>query len=126
MADRFRWDGREFDVVERPTWAEAAWIERQSGMKFSELTESETNAAGALISLRRAGVAMTWAEFMEKTSPADFEAVDGDDVDEADGKGRPVPTTPGGEAGRKRRGGRTASTAAAAAAADAPRPPSRT
>lgn len=87
---QFKYTGRSFDLVERPTFAEFAWIERQSGVPTEDMTSSEKGAAMALLSLRRAGVMLTWSDIVE-LSPVDFEYL-------TDGASDPIPTGDG-EAG---------------------------
>jgi hypothetical protein len=64
-----------FDVVERPTFAEFSWIERQSGVPSEAMTSSEKGASIALLTLRRHGVMLTWNDIVQM-SPVDFDYID--------------------------------------------------
>jgi hypothetical protein len=78
----FTHDGKRFEILDRPTFGEIAWIEKASGMGFEEMGGMTKMAALVVLSMRRAQVPMTWAQVQE-LSPADFQTDDGDD-DEAD------------------------------------------
>jgi hypothetical protein len=85
----FTHDGNRYEILERPTFGEIAWIEKQSGMGFEEMGGMTKMAALVVLSMRRSQVPMTWAQVQE-LSPADFQTADEDeDAAEAD------PTTAG-------------------------------
>ena len=84
---QFKYDNQVFNVVERPTFAEFSWVERQSGVPSETMTSSEKGAAMALLTLRRAGVMLTWKDIMN-LSPVDFEYLENEAAD-------PDPTEPG-------------------------------
>lgn len=69
-----RYEGREFLLVERPLFAEFAWVERQAGLNAEDMTGTERQAALFLISLRREQIMLTWAD-IQQMSPRDFEEV---------------------------------------------------
>ena len=71
---RFRWNGNEYKVAEHVLVPEMSIVERAAGMDWDSLTGSERGQALALISLRRARVAMTWEEIL-RVPPGDFELV---------------------------------------------------
>lgn len=100
---QFRWNDRTFTLLERPLFAEAAWVERQAGVDIDDMTGSERIRALYLLSIRRADppVMLRW-EDTDEWSPADFDVIPDPP---------PVPTAPGGEAG--------------AATQDRPAPPSK-
>lgn len=75
MAKHFTYDGGSYEMTERPTFGEFAWLERQAGIPLEDMTTMERTAAIALLSLRRAGVVLTWRDFQE-LSPVDFEYVE--------------------------------------------------
>lgn len=98
---RFKFDGNEYDLVERPLFAEGAWVEDQAKRGLDDMYGSTRMAALVLISLRRAGVMLTWPEMMQlemtsievipgeapaepdpQTPGADGEAAGGDSVTE--------------------------------------------
>jgi len=78
---RFTFDGGEFDVVERPTFEEISVVERQAGLGAGDFTDSERMMSGYLVSLRRAGVFLTWKD-MKALTPADFEEIEEPDPTE--------------------------------------------
>jgi hypothetical protein len=61
---RFRYEGKEYDLVEAPLFAEFSWIEKQSGCALSALGETLQLAGIVLISLKRAGVHVSWEDMM--------------------------------------------------------------
>jgi hypothetical protein len=71
MASHFTHDGNRYEIVERPTFGECEWVERQSGQGFEEMGGMTKMAALVLLSVRRKGVPMTWAQVRE-LSPADL------------------------------------------------------
>ena len=85
---RFKWDNREFEQVESPLFAEIFWVEKQTKTDWDDMTSSERKLGVLLLSLRRGGVMLQWADTAEWTV-GDFEAVEEEEV----------PTTPGDEAG---------------------------
>lgn len=95
---RFRYGGAEYDLLTRPLFAEIAWIEDEVGMDFSDLRASRRTAATVLLSLRRAGVMLTWSDIMD-ASPDDLEWVEKSQPAEPDVDGDVDPQAAGGEAG---------------------------
>lgn len=95
---KFRWSSdeqrREFELVEKPLVPELAMIERAAGCAITDLTPVEQLTASTLISLRRAGVALTWEDILA-IPPVDFEVIE----DQADEQGEVDPQAPGIEAG---------------------------
>lgn len=87
---KFKWDDREFEQIEAPLFAEIVWVEKQTKQDFDDLTSTERKMAVLIISLRRAGVMLQWADTAAWTVN-DFESLD----DDEDGD----PTTTGAEAG---------------------------
>lgn len=84
MASHFTHDGNRYEIVERPTFGEIAWIEKASGMGFEEMGGMTKMAALVVLSMRRSQVPMTWAQVQE-LSPADFQT-----DDEAEGEADPT------------------------------------
>jgi hypothetical protein len=84
-----KWDGREFPLVEKPTFGEVAWVEKNAGRGWSDMGEALSSMACMLLTLRRGQVMLTW-EDMLALSPADFDVDDEADAD---------PTATGEEAG---------------------------
>lgn len=70
-----RFEEHEFELIDRPLFAEFAWVERQAGVSAQEMTGTERQAALFLISLRRTGVMLTWEDIQNTMSPADFEEI---------------------------------------------------
>jgi hypothetical protein len=85
-----KWDGREFDLAQRPTVKDAIWIEATVGKPLSKMGEAETFAITILLTLRKQGVALTWDDVIGMDMDA-FDIID--DEEESD------PTAPGVEAG---------------------------
>jgi hypothetical protein len=83
------WDGREFPFIDRPSFEEVSIIERQAKRGWSDLGDTLATAALMLITLRRAGIILSW-DAMLALSPADFSLSDDDESD---------PTSPGEETG---------------------------
>ena len=92
---KFRFDGAEYDLIERPLFAEFSWVERQAGYGADDLTSTEKQAALYLISLRRAAVHLTWAD-VQQMSPAEFVPFDDPEVPAVEAVDPPAA---GGEAG---------------------------
>lgn len=93
---RVRYDGREFDLVERPLFAELAWVEDQSGVSFEDMGGIRRTVALTVLSMRRAGVMVTWSDIFDHASPNDLEIVQ----DQPDLAGEAADPTPAGaEAG---------------------------
>lgn len=67
----FTFKDQEYELVERPTFGECAWVERQAKTGFDEMFSMTKMAAITLISLRRGGTMLSW-EDMENLSPADI------------------------------------------------------
>ena len=86
---KFKWDNREFEQIEAPLFAEIVWVEKQTKQDFDDLTGTERKMAILIISLRRAGVMLQWAD-TASWSITDFEPLDDEDED---------PTPTGAEAG---------------------------
>jgi hypothetical protein len=92
---KIRFDGVEHELAKRPLWGELDMIEHQSKRAFESMSSTLQTAASVLLTLRRAGVALTWDDVMAM-SPDDFEWVDDpadDDPAEVD------PPAAGAEAG---------------------------
>lgn len=68
---RFKYDGREFDAIDDPTFAQVEWVERQARTNWPDLTASQRTRAVFLLSLRDAGVMLTWAD-MAEAKPSEF------------------------------------------------------
>jgi hypothetical protein len=75
LAKHFTYQGATYELIERPTFGEFAWLERQAGVPLEDMTSMERTAAIALLSLRRCQVILTWQDFQE-LSPVDFDYVD--------------------------------------------------
>lgn len=97
---KVRYDDHEFDLIERPLFAEFAWVERQAGISAEDMTGTERQAALFLISMRRVGVMLTW-EDIQQMSPRDFAEVKPEpEAAAADTVTEPAdPQTAGAEAG---------------------------
>ena len=67
-----KYDGREIPFVRSGTFQETADIEVESGIPLEKMTSSHKGAVAVLISLRRAGIVMSWADVMQ---------MDGDEYD---------------------------------------------
>lgn len=65
---KLRYDGREFDLVRGGTFEEASNIEVESGIPASDMTNAQKVAQSFLITLRRNGIALTWADIMAMDS----------------------------------------------------------
>ena len=85
-----KWDGREFALVDKPSFAEVAWVEKQAKCGWSDMGEALATMACMLLTLRRGQVMLTWEDALQ-LSPADIDIID--DSEGAD------PTTTGAEAG---------------------------
>jgi hypothetical protein len=92
---QFTYQDRAFDTVDRPTFAEFAWIERQAKVALEDMTGTERTAAVALVALRRSGVMLTWADIMA-LSPADFDFPDEVEPSESDPTSPPESVEPEG------------------------------
>jgi hypothetical protein len=68
---RFTFDGNTYEMLARPLYPEVAWVERQAGIGIEDMVSVEQTRSLMLLSLRRAGVLLTWEDF-EQLSPADF------------------------------------------------------
>lgn len=70
----FLYDGVAVPMIEEPMFAETSWVEKNSGVPLSQMTESDATAMNWLISLRRKGFMLTWADVQEM-SPASFKKI---------------------------------------------------
>lgn len=68
----FTYNGKPYEIVQRPTFGEIEWVEKQAKQGFDEMGGLTKMAALVLLSVRRAGVPMTWQEVRE-LSPADIQ-----------------------------------------------------
>ncbi len=68
---KFAYDGREFEAVDDPTFEQVEWVEKQARTNWPDLTASQRTRAVFLLSLREAGVMLTWAD-MAQHKPSDF------------------------------------------------------
>jgi hypothetical protein len=68
-------DGREFDMAQKVSLAETAWIERQSGHRMTEWQDSETLCAAIVATLRRNGVMVGWKDVFEDAAGT-YEVID--------------------------------------------------
>ncbi len=68
-------EGRTFDLITNPTFAEIAWVEKQSRQDWDDMSSVLRGLAGLLLSMRRAGVMLSWADG-EAMSPAEFDVRD--------------------------------------------------
>ncbi len=57
-------DGREFPLVDRDDMlvTEAKWVEKQSGVSFTDLMFTDLMLARTLVTLRRNGIMLTWSD----------------------------------------------------------------
>ena len=93
--------GQTFDLVERPLFGELIWAEKESGISWSDMGAMGKQAVVVLLSLRRAGVMLTWQD-IANLSPADFDsepaavvaAVDGVPAPAVEAAPAVVPPTP--------------------------------
>lgn len=83
---RFRYEGTVYDLVTEPLVPEIAMAERAAKMGANEFTFMERAQMQVWISLRRAGVMLTWAEILA-IPPGRFEEID-------DESGESDPTSP--------------------------------
>jgi len=68
----FIFEGKRYPLVERPTFGELEWVERQAKANFSDMSGMAKNRGYVLVTLRRAGLMLTWADAAD-LSPADIE-----------------------------------------------------
>lgn len=80
-------DGREFDLVQRASFAEASWMERQCGRRMQDWMDAELQCSGVVLTLRRNGVMVTWKDVWEDVGAYEVIA-DGDEDEPVD------PTSP--------------------------------
>jgi hypothetical protein len=72
---RIRYDGTVYPLVDRPTFGELEWVEKQAGQGFDVMGGMTKMAGITLISLRRAGLMLAWKD-IQNISPADLEEVE--------------------------------------------------
>jgi len=86
------YEGNRYPLVERPTFGELEWVERQAKTDFGAMSGMAKNRGYVLLALRRAGIMLTWADTAD-LSPADIVS----DPEDAADDGGPVedPTQPG-------------------------------
>ena len=77
---RFRYEGTEYELVAEPLVPEIAMAERAAKMGVNEFTFMERAQMQVWISLRRAGVMLTWAECMQ-IPPGRFEEIEDSESD---------------------------------------------
>lgn len=78
---RFRWKGSEYQTLStQPTLGELRYVERETGLDYSDWTQMTAAAAGYFFAIRRGQLAagetplVTWAE-IENATLDDFEDV---------------------------------------------------
>ena len=86
---RFRFGGVLYTIVDKPLFAEFAWIEDQAGIGMEEMRGSKRTAATLLLSLRRAGAMLTWDD-IQQLPVTDFEWLEDEEVPDL-GKDEPEP-----------------------------------
>ena len=91
------YDGKRFPLVDRPTFGELEWVEKQAKTGFEAMSGMTKNRGYMLLSLRRAGVLLSWAETAD-LSPADIVA-DDDETDEGPERAGEDPTQLSGDGG---------------------------
>lgn len=72
MAARLKYQGREIPFIRTGTFQETSDIEIESGIPLEKMTSSHKGAVAVLLSFRRAGIVMSWADVMQ---------MDSDDID---------------------------------------------
>jgi len=60
-----RWDGERWPLVESPTFEEMSVIERGAGAGWDALSSIEVSAGMVLVTLRRHGVILAWADVLQ-------------------------------------------------------------
>jgi len=92
---KITYGGQKYLLVERPTFGELEWVEKQAGQGFDVMGGMTKMAGITLISLRRAGVMLSWAD-IRNLSPADLITDEEDDVIPGEVLGELETPTPGG------------------------------
>lgn len=106
-----KWNGRTIPFIRSGTFQETSDIEVESGIPLEKMTSSHKGAVAVLISLRRAGIVMSWADVMQ---------LDGDDLDvvEDPTPADPTPAAPARRAPQDRKPRARRGAAAAASQAE--------
>lgn len=76
----FKYQDQSYPLVDKPTFGECEWVEKQAGQGFDAMGSMTKTAALVLLSLRRSQVLLTWADVRE-LSPADLVVEDGEPAD---------------------------------------------
>jgi hypothetical protein len=104
---KLKYDGREFEMVRNGTFQEASDIETESGISSTAMTDAQNVASALLITLRRNGIHLTWADIMSMDSDL-FDIVWDEKTPDPTEAAAPAPRVPQDRKPRKapaRRGG---------------------